>query len=49
MSHHLVCHDCDAEGIVEDERTARDLVQLHEEVKGHSAQWEKTEKTEQED
>lgn len=37
MSYHLVCHDCDAEGIVEDERTARDLAQLHEEVEGHDA------------
>lgn len=44
MNRHLVCHDCEAEGIVEDPGTAEELKEWHEEERGHSVSMEEVAK-----
>lgn len=44
MSFHLVCHECPAEGVVEDETTANFLQDAHRETKRHNVSKQEVEK-----
>lgn len=43
MPHHIVCHDCEAEGVEDDETTANFLRDAHREMYRHDVEVEEVE------